>query len=102
MQLHKHVGKYNIIINDGHLDRKSNVWHYQLIVDRFDDEDEWIDSNVFYIVGHKDGNYKEETQCHMLIDAWLHNASEEDIDKVFTHKRNYKFQIVKPTLVDLI
>lgn len=101
MNKSKHIGQYNVTINDGHLDNVSKIWHYQLVVDKFTRDDEWIDSNVFYIKGHKDGKVAEESKCYRLIDAWLSNVTEEDIDEVFKHKRNHVFKINKPTVVSL-
>ena len=99
MNISKEIGRYNLTINNGHLDRVTNTWFYQLIVDKFDYNDEWEDSNIFYIIGHRDDNAQEESLRHILVDTWLKFASEKDIDEVFSHKRNYQFKIIKPKLV---
>lgn len=96
MQKEKEIGRYNVLINNGNLNHRDNRWYYGLQVDKFDNKDEWIESNFFYIKGHKDGNVKDEVNYMGVISDWLKDVEESEIEKIFKHKKNYVFEIELP------
>ena len=102
MQYTKEIGFYNVSINDGNLNHRDNRWYYSLQIDRFDKADEWVESNFFYIKGHKDGSVKDKANHRCMVSDWLNEAKESEIEKIFKHKRHYIFEIEPPKKVRLI
>lgn len=98
----KEIGHYNVSIYGGHLDQTNNRWYYRLQIDSFDDEDEWKDSNTFYIKGHEDKEAKEMHDYIMAIREWILNVTEKEIDNMLIYENNYIFKIKLPTKVKLI
>ena len=100
--MHKEIGHYNLLINEGNLNHRDNRWYYGLQIDKFDDKDEWEDNNFFYIKGHKDGNEKDEVNYIGVISDWFNKVEESEIEKIFKYKKNYVFEIEWPKKAKLV
>ena len=98
MFIHKQIGKFNITVDDGALNHQNNRWYYNLQIDHFDKNDNYIDGNHFYIEGHKDGNEKEKFVLNQLIQIWFSNLTESNVKNMFAKRRNSKFKITKPSI----
>lgn len=98
----KEISHYNVVVNDGNLNHDDNRWYYGLQIDKFNDEDEWLGNNCFYIKGHIDGNEKEKLLYSGAISDWLRDAEESKIADMFTYRKNFVFEIQLPTKVTLV
>ena len=96
----RQIGCYNVTINEGQLDHKTNKWFYIMQVDKFNIGDNWEGSKHYYIKGHTNGNPKEESFYSSMVDVWLHSMNVRDIERIFlAYPKNHKFKISKPELV---
>jgi hypothetical protein len=103
MYLERQIGCYNVTINDGHLYHETNTWYYIMAIDKFDIGDKWEESKHYYIKGHEDGNFSQESFIHHELQLWMKNLTAREVSEIFImYPNNYKFKIAEPQLVRLV